>query len=85
MIGKDLVPSAIDEYIIENQKNLKLYWNKKEYLKLLNESDLIHLGEIYLRLRGKGKDLVEIGKRLYRKGEEKHLPGFDRKFDKNNT
>ncbi|UCH89666.1 MAG: hypothetical protein JSV49_03185 [Thermoplasmata archaeon] len=77
MVGKDLVPSAIDEYIFVNQNKMEKYWNKEEFQTYIDDEDLISFGEFYLKLRGKGKDLVEIGKKLYEKGEKMRLPGFN--------
>jgi uncharacterized Zn finger protein len=71
----DLVPKAIDEFILE-QAHKKRYWNIEEFRTKSRETDLIHLGEYYIELRSKGKELAEIGKYLYSKGEKKGLPGF---------
>jgi hypothetical protein len=71
----DLVPKAIEEFILEQDHN-KRYWNIEEFRTKSQESDLINLGEYYIELRSKGKQLAEIGKYLYNKGEKKGLPGF---------
>ena len=81
MIGKDLVPTAIEEYLAEIGNTVEIYWNKTDYLKKLGDNELEQFGKIYVRLRGQGKDLKEIGKKIYEKGEKRGLPGFERYFN----
>jgi hypothetical protein len=85
MIGKELVPNAIEEFLAEFKSNPEIYWNKNEYIDFSNEKDLELFGEIYLKLRGRGKDLIEIGKHIYEKGEKNRLPGFDVTYSNENN
>jgi hypothetical protein len=79
MVGKELVPTAIEEYISQ-LKQEGIYWNRTEYLDGVNEKDFEYFGNIYLQLRGSGKDLSLIGKKIYEKGEKKKLPGFEQYY-----
>lgn len=80
LIGKDLVPNAIEEYLADKTVNYEYYWSRTEYMDFTNDNDYIQLAELYLRLRGQGKDLSDIGKRLYKKAEKLKVPGTDRTY-----
>ena len=82
IIGKDLVPKAIEEYLNLNE-GLDFYWNRSEYTDYANDNDYVKLAEMYVRWRSQGKDLGEIGKRLLQKGEKSGLPGFDSYYTSN--
>jgi len=84
MIGKELVPTAIEEYISQLASE-GIYWNRTEYLDGSKEKDFEYFGSIYLQLRGSGKDLSLIGKKIYEKGEKKKLPGFEKYYYQTNT
>ena len=84
IIGKDLVPNAIEEYLTNNE-GMDYYWNRSEYMDFTNDSDYVKMADIYVRLRGKGKNLSEVGKLLYQKGEKLRIPGFDRTYYNSNT
>jgi hypothetical protein len=84
MVGKELVPTAIEEYLAKNNYE-GIYWNRTEYLDGTKENDFEYFGEIYLQLRGSGKDLSLIGKKLYEKGEKRKMAGFEQYYYQQNN